>query len=288
MIKKYFFYCVILFLSSNLSSASYNILYPTQTVTIQSGDVILSIPKGVLPKPCTIEIIEITASLSSDVLDANSFARSSANLKVVQDKAYSIRATDENGVNIVQLNGYLTLTILYSDNNNDGYVDGTYVDEKYLKIFYLCSSTRKWQLISRPDCVNNPSENTVSAKVNHFSKYALLGYAPAKNLISEIFNCPNPFSPYDGSTKILYTLSENTKVNIRIYNLIGDLVREMSFSSGEEGAIGTSEGYTNEVEWDGRNGKGMVVANGTYICVVRAKNNNGTEKVKYRKITVLK
>jgi hypothetical protein len=100
----------------------------------------------------------------------------------------------------------------------------------------------------------------------------------APDTVSGLINYPNPFSPYaDGVTRIEYHLDSIMEVEIRIYNLFGELVRNMDRPSDKDGI--------QQVEWDGRNGAGYIVGNGGYICVVRVKGQEG-EMV--RKILVVK
>ncbi|HCJ66061.1 MAG TPA: hypothetical protein DHV62_01720, partial [Elusimicrobia bacterium] len=91
-------------------------------------------------------------------------------------------------------------------------------------------------------------------------------------------NYPNPFVAKRENTKVRYHLKENSEVEIRIYDLIGDLVWEKKISAGESpgGVAGP-----NEVEWDGRNGNGEYVSAGGYICLLKVGN-----KVLKRKIGV--
>jgi len=117
------------------------------------------------------------------------------------------------------------------------------------------------------------------------------GYAWA---LSEVSNFPNPFNPLSGDsaynkTIIAYTLEQDAKVTIYIYSTIGDLVRTMEFVAGSEGGKGNASGYKNRVIWNGRNGDGLVTANGTYICkIVSEPADGGASSKAIRKITVLK
>ncbi|MFH1097071.1 MAG: FlgD immunoglobulin-like domain containing protein [Candidatus Desantisbacteria bacterium] len=95
---------------------------------------------------------------------------------------------------------------------------------------------------------------------------------------SDVINFPNPFSPdIDGVTYIEYYLDNPMDVEIRIYNLFGEFVRNLDQPSDKAG--------TQRVEWDGKNGYGDVVGNGGYICVVRVKDQTKGMK---RKILVVK
>ncbi len=101
----------------------------------------------------------------------------------------------------------------------------------------------------------------------------------AGNLLSSVYNRPNPFSPLKEETEIIYTLSKDAGVEIWIFSLIGNLVRKYSFASGEEGG----KSGLNTIKWDGRNGEERVVADGVYLAVITA---GGETKI--RKIGVLK
>lgn len=112
--------------------------------------------------------------------------------------------------------------------------------------------------------------------------------------LSEVSNFPNPFNPLSGDglynkTVITYTLDQDAKVTIYIYSITGDLVRTMEFAAGSEGGKGRAGGYKNMVTWNGRNGDGLITANGTYICkIVSEPADGGNSSKAIRKITVLK
>lgn len=88
---------------------------------------------------------------------------------------------------------------------------------------------------------------------------------------------PNPFNPARGQlAHIDYPLDKNSAVKVNIYTLLGDLVYHKEYASGnsEGGHAGV-----NSITWDGRNDVGNVVANGGYICVIKA---NDTEKFRFK------
>jgi len=55
-------------------------------------------------------------------------------------------------------------------------------------------------------------------------------------------------------------------VTIRVYAMTGELVWEQNISSSDPGG----QTGAREALWDGRNGKGNVVRNGVYVCVLNA------------------
>ncbi len=84
---------------------------------------------------------------------------------------------------------------------------------------------------------------------------------PAVNLPSIIYleqNYPNPFNP---TTSISYTLAEGGKVDLMIFNMLGERVRTLV---AEDQGIGTYN-----VTWDANSDTGESVASGTYVYRLR-------------------
>ncbi|MCP4293296.1 MAG: hypothetical protein GY780_15840 [bacterium] len=94
-------------------------------------------------------------------------------------------------------------------------------------------------------------------------------------LDKEITNRPNPFNPNEGETTIMFRPTASGIVTVTMYDLYGAMV----YSEQRNVISGSVEQFT----WDGRNGKGRVVANGGYICRV---HGNGMDL--RRKIAVVK
>ena len=76
------------------------------------------------------------------------------------------------------------------------------------------------------------------------------------------YNAPNPFHCGRETTRIQYQVESSTDVRVRVYTLQGALVWE---SSRREDAPGPA---LRGMEWDGRNGAGVSVRNGVYVCRV--------------------
>ena len=72
-------------------------------------------------------------------------------------------------------------------------------------------------------------------------------------------NYPNPFNP---TTSIPFSLNEASQVRIEVYNIQGQLVREVA-----NGMHGPGE---HQVLWDGRDAYGRQVPSGTYLCTMEA------------------
>ncbi|MCK5218528.1 hypothetical protein KAR10_03325, partial [bacterium] len=88
---------------------------------------------------------------------------------------------------------------------------------------------------------------------------------------------PNPFNPLRGeSAHIDYPLETDSEVKVLIYTLMGDLVWQTEFPAGD--SQGGHAGV-NSILWNGKNDNGVTIANGGYICVIKA---NDQEKYRFK------
>ena len=99
-------------------------------------------------------------------------------------------------------------------------------------------------------------------------------------------NYPNPFdsrkSGLEGETTIAYSLAQDSKVSMVLYDLLGYRVRGWAFHPGEMGAkLGS-----NQVLWDGTNEAGQKVSKGGYMAEIQVETPNTTATV-IRKIGVI-
>jgi len=99
-----------------------------------------------------------------------------------------------------------------------------------------------------------------------------------------VTNYPNPFHAGTEATTIAYKLDDLATVTLRVYTNSGSLVRRVVF---DRGAPGGSPGLNNWA-WDGRNGKGEVVASGGYLVLIEAQGQGGTLNVIRRKVAVVR
>jgi len=88
-------------------------------------------------------------------------------------------------------------------------------------------------------------------------------------LREDIVAFPNPFNPNGGKPAIIRVKDSKVR-EVWIYDYFGNLVRKLH-----------KESAGHDFFWDGRNGKGKIVANGGYLCVI-----HGAKA--YYKIAVLK
>lgn len=81
-------------------------------------------------------------------------------------------------------------------------------------------------------------------------------------------NYPNPFNP---ETHILYQLPESGWVNIKIYNLFGQVVKTLVNEYQDAGYY--------KVKWDSNNNMGKPVSSGIYLYTIRVNDFNRTLKM---------
>jgi hypothetical protein len=77
---------------------------------------------------------------------------------------------------------------------------------------------------------------------------------------------PNPFNSH---TMIQYSVPENTKLSLSIYDLSGKLVRSLISRGSHKGSV----------SWDGKNSKGNYLANGFYLCKLKAGKNQKIQRI---------
>ena len=89
------------------------------------------------------------------------------------------------------------------------------------------------------------------------------------DLIYKIYNSyPNPFNPI---TTIRYNLPEDAFVNITIYNMKGNVVKNMVNNM-------ESAGYKS-VQWNATNNAGSLVGAGIYLYMIQAGEFKKTSKM---------
>ena len=100
--------------------------------------------------------------------------------------------------------------------------------------FWIRYKETIWQLIPTPTLIES-DESTPS-------EFSITG------------NYPNPFNP---TTTIEFTIPETGFINLSIYNITGQKIREL--------VSDTMTAGTHSIVWDGRDGNGMMVSSGIYL-----------------------
>ncbi|PIZ16240.1 hypothetical protein COY51_03190, partial [Candidatus Desantisbacteria bacterium CG_4_10_14_0_8_um_filter_39_17] len=103
------------------------------------------------------------------------------------------------------------------------------------------------------------------------------GFTLASQLIlveipSKIIPYNNVFNPAKGEkTTIWYDISSSCRVTIKVYNLVGELVKVLV----DEDKL-AGQGYS--IDWKGENSQGITVASGVYLIHISAGSFNATTK----------
>ena len=90
---------------------------------------------------------------------------------------------------------------------------------------------------------------------------------------NKVYNWPNPV--YEGETNIRYYVSEDSKIEIKIFDLAGDLVADISTDA--------AGGMDNETKWNVTD-----IQSGVYFARVQATGVSGKSQYKLIKIAVIK
>jgi hypothetical protein len=83
------------------------------------------------------------------------------------------------------------------------------------------------------------------------------------NTLKDVYNWPNPGNPNKGQAIKISKLPLEKTITIKIYNLVGELVRTLE--DGKEIIAGIE---TKTATWDGKNENGEYVASGVYAYVI--------------------
>jgi Secretion system C-terminal sorting domain len=113
---------------------------------------------------------------------------------------------------------------------------------------------------------------------NNYSN-SFLNQASSNNVITnflpsdQAYNYPNPV--YGNETNIHYYVSEDSKIDIKIFDLAGDLVAQLNYNA--------KGGFANETVWNVSN-----IQSGVYLARIEAQGSSGKTESKIIKIAVIK
>jgi len=108
-----------------------------------------------------------------------------------------------------------------------------------------------WAFFSTPT-IGAANSGGVMVGIHHPSNTIVDGYALWQNY-------PNPFNP---STTIEYRLPQKSRVEISVYNVVGEKITTL--------VNGMQLAGDHQVRWDGKNQDGNLVSGGLYFYVMKA------------------
>ncbi len=173
----------------------------------------------------------------------------------------------EIGPGDLRFNKRSTLTIGYDP------VDVVGMNEADLAIFILSGGS--W---TRLGGTVDETVNKISVGIQEAGTYALFEAASVEGAtgVSEVVCQPRIISPsgglYPGTTDISFKLGRSASVDVRIYGVSGNLIREVVGDRRLNAGL-------NMVQWDGRDRNGQVVKDGIYVVVVRTEGQAANKTV---------
>ncbi|GAB4344023.1 MAG: hypothetical protein Kow0037_32450 [Calditrichia bacterium] len=135
-------------------------------------------------------------------------------------------------------------------------------------VFYQEDENGRWQKIPT---FRSADGQQAMGYVNRLGKIAVIGTdeaLPLANRIELFQNYPNPFNP---STAIEYWLPAAEPVELVIYNVLGEKVRQL--------VSGQRESGLHRMVWDGRDETGQRVASGVYLYQLKTPSLTRTKKM---------
>jgi hypothetical protein len=124
---------------------------------------------------------------------------------------------------------------------------------------------------NRSDVIQVPSDQSWVEKPPLEKHEPLKSLPPSKNALLQ--NYPNPFN---AETWIPYQLARESGVEIKIFNVAGQLVKTLELGHREAGYYLRKE---QSAHWDGRNNLGESVASGVYFYTINAGNFAATRRL---------
>jgi len=165
-------------------------------------------------------------------------------------------------------------------------------DIRYYQLEERRDTTMRWQVVSATIPASETSYLIANREKGKLYFYRLRAqnyagswseYSSASNvayltlpddLVSDLGSFPNPFDSRTGEATVTYILNSDAYVQARIYDLLGNLVKEWTFAGGSDGGKSGLNSWT----WDGTDDRHEKVAMGMYILVVEAKSGDKNYK----------
>ncbi|MDD5065919.1 MAG: NosD domain-containing protein [bacterium] len=243
-------------------------------VTTPDNTGILVIDPAVLPDDAYVRFQTTSPSASAAISAANSKVENNRYLRIISgyNTYKEILAHNRNLTGISALLKNARIYISYPDTDNNGKVDNTDIDESKLRLYYLDETRTEWLLVE--DSLVDTANNRVVGDIGHFSIYGLMGDYQAKTFEESFLTYPNPANVKDYTVKIKFYMEKTARMNIKIYTITGELVRNLVKDVVFQGGV-LYEG-SRAVVWDGKNDMGVNVVNSVYLLKVKGEYTDGS------------
>ncbi len=230
--------------------------------TVRNSDgASVTVPAGAYSAGLYITISTLAASREATA-DAASF--DSIKLRSV-DLTREFKARNAGGAPITDFSAHpVTIALGYPDANNDGRIDGDFINEGLAWLYYMDETAGKWTPLA--GVTRHPAGNTLSAEVSHFSVYAVRVSAASDEGLAGVKAYPNPCVMRSAPAGLVISGIPVDAVSpaVHIYNEAGELVRTLLPGDGIDGI--------NTAHWDGKLKGGAKAASGLYIYLVKTTN----------------
>lgn len=222
-------------------------------------------PHHGMPQRLFCQMVEIFPQNAPNSANQNAFA------------AYEIGLFDEAGMNFLWQQGppgghiQFANAVQYQLHYNDIQLQGFNINENSIAVKYWNAQINSW--VELNNVTVNPQTNTVTFSTNKVSTYFILtgqdnplgvgtpATLPAGFSLKQ--NYPNPFNP---ETTIEFTLSENARVVLSVYNLLGQKLFEILNEPRTAG--------THQVTFDG-----SLLTSGVYFYELKVGNQSQVKKM---------
>ena len=176
-----------------------------------------------------VELALFTASAQSGYIGLHWVTQSETN-----NLGFLIYRSETQGGEKILLTEKMIEGAMNSQIRHDYHFEDYTIQEKVVYYYYLADVALDGRIN-----INGPATAVAAA-------------IPADYVLEQ--NFPNPFNP---STSIKYTLQESGIVKLAVYNIRGQLIKQLVNQSQDAGKY--------SVDWDGKDASGVVVPSGTYI-----------------------
>jgi M6 family metalloprotease-like protein len=240
---------------------------PSVGGSVRNGDgTEVTVPAGAASSPLWVDISTPSAAETA-AADARTY--DSVPIRAA-DLSREFTARDPSGTEVTNFAHPVTIRLTWPDANNDGRVDGDYMREALLRLYYLEPATDKWVPVEggRRDL----ALNYIEAEVSHFSVYGIRAISAGDQEMGSIKAYPNPCYMADGALRISGIPVDSANPKVQIFNVAGELVRTLKPGDGLDSF--------NLAAWDGKLSSGAKAASGLYIYLVKT-GNHGTATGKF-------
>jgi hypothetical protein len=100
--------------------------------------------------------------------------------------------------------------------------------------------------------------------------------------LKKLMNAPNPFSPPDQQTTIKFSMTEPGTADIEIRSEYGDLCWSSDYQTPNV------DNTLVEIKYDGRDGQGKLMYNGTYVLIVKKNYYSGKRETEISRLMIIK